>query len=132
MIYRVLDIFFLVFHTSLVVFNVFGWIWKRTRKLNLLTLLLTGSSWLFLGLIVGTIGYCPLTDLHFRVLEKLGHTDLPFSYMKYLFDRITGISLADPFADKVTLAVFIAALLFSLIFNARDYLLKRHKGTFRN
>jgi hypothetical protein len=108
MIYRILDIFFLIFHTSLVIFNLFGWIWRKTRKLNLITLILTGSSWLFLGLAVGTLGYCPLTDWHFRILEKLGKTDLPFSYMKYL-------------VDKLTLGAFTAALLISMILNISDF-----------
>ena len=59
------DIFFVVFHTALILFNMAGWIWKKTRLANLITLLLTGSSWLVLGLIVGSLGYCPLTDWHF-------------------------------------------------------------------
>src|SRR5665811_299369 len=85
MSYRILDIFFLIFHTFLIFFNLFGWIWKRTRKLNLITLSLTGASWLFLGLSVGTLGYCPLTDWHFKILEKLGKTDLPYSYTCLLY-----------------------------------------------
>jgi len=72
MFYRILDIFFVVFHTSVILFNLFGWIWRKTRKYNLILLVITGASWLILGLIVGTLGYCPLTDWHFDVLEKLG------------------------------------------------------------
>ncbi len=125
MTYRILDAFFLVFHTSLVFFNIFGWVWKKTRIANLIVLLLTGSSWLFLGLIVGTLGYCPLTDWHFRVLEKLGHTDLPFSYMKYLFDRITGLNINEQLVDKATLMVFVAALLVSLTLNIIDFVKHR-------
>ncbi|MGA1978673.1 MAG: DUF2784 domain-containing protein [Bacteroidales bacterium] len=124
-IYRILDIFFLLFHTSLVIFNVFGWIWKKTRKLNLITLLLTGSSWLFLGLIVGVPGYCPLTDWHFNVLEKLGRTDLPSSYIKYLADRLTGLNFNSAIVDKATLCVFLAALSFSVVLNIRDFIRKR-------
>ncbi len=117
---KFLDIFFLIFHTSLVIFNVFGWIWKKTRLANLITLLLTGSSWLFLGLIVGTIGYCPLTDWHFTILEKLGKTGLPTSYMKYLADRLTGLDLNETVVDKVTLYVFLASLFLSAVMNVRD------------
>jgi len=125
MIYRILDIFFVVFHSSLVIFNIFGWVFRKTRRLNLITLILTGSSWLFLGLLVGTLGYCPLTDWHFRILEKMGKTNLPFSYMKYLFDRITGLNIDEKLVDKLTLAVFVAALAASIIFNTRDFLRKR-------
>ena len=121
MSYRILDIFFLIFHTFLIFFNLFGWIWKRTRKLNLITLSLTGASWLFLGLSVGTLGYCPLTDWHFKILEKLGKTDLPYSYTKYLADRLTGLDINATRVDNVTLYTFLAALVISIALNLRDY-----------
>ena len=45
-----LDGFFFVFHAALIAFNVFGWIPKRTRRLNLICLLVTASSWFVMGL----------------------------------------------------------------------------------
>ena len=129
MSYRILDIFFLIFHTFLIFFNLFGWIWKRTRKLNLIVLSLTGASWLFLGLIVGTLGYCPLTDWHFKILEKLGNTDLPYSYTKYLANRLTGLDISASLVDNVTLWSFLAALVISIVLNLRDYK-KRKDGIF--
>lgn len=121
MIYRLLDIFFVVFHTSLTLFNLFGWIWKKTRLANMITLALTGASWLFLGLIVGMLGYCPLTDWHFDILEKLGKTDLPTSYIKYLVDRLTGLDVNQIIVDKATLYGLIAALAISLFLNIKDF-----------
>jgi hypothetical protein len=120
MIYRILDIFFVIFHTSLTLFNMFGWIWRKTRLANLITLGLTGGSWLILGLIVGMIGYCPLTDWHFNILYKLGKTDLPISYIKYLADRLTGLDFDQTLIDNATLYGFIIALIISLLLNARD------------
>jgi hypothetical protein len=125
MIYRILDIFFVIFHTSLIFFNLFGWIWKKIRKYNLITLLLTGASWSFLGLIVGTPGYCPLTDWHFSVLNKLGVTDLPSSYVKYLVDRLTGLYFNPSLIDNFTLYSFLVALGLSIFLNFRDYVVKR-------
>lgn len=125
MIWHLLDIFFVVFHTFLIFFNLFSWIWKRTRILNLFTLIITGASWLFLGLIVGTLGYCPLTDWHFSILEKLGETDLPNSYIKYLVDRLSGLDLNASLVDNVTLYAFLAALVFSIFFNVKDYMNSR-------
>jgi hypothetical protein len=126
MIYRILDIFFIIFHTSLIFFNLFGWIWRKTRVLNLIILGLTGASWLFLGLIVGTLGYCPLTDWHFNVLGKLGETGLPSSYVKYLADRLTGLDLNTSLVDHITLFAFLAALTISLVLNIRDFILTRN------
>ena len=119
-VYVLLDIFFVIFHTSLTLFNALGWAWKKTRVWNLITLLLTGSSWLFLGMIVGVPGYCPFTDWHFNVLRKLGKTNLPNSYLKYLFDRITGLNIDSTLVDRVTLIVFVVALAVSVFLNLRD------------
>jgi hypothetical protein len=125
MLYRILDIFFVLFHTSLILFNLFGWIWKKTRLANLIALLLTGASWLFLGLIVGMLGYCPLTDWHFNILDKLGKTDLPVSYIKYLVDRLTGLDVSQTLVDNFTLYGLIAALAISLVLNIRDFIRKK-------
>ena len=99
--YKFLDIFFLLFHSLLIIFNLFAWIWKPIRKANFITLVLTGASWFILGIFYG-IGYCPLTDWHWEVLEKLGHSNLPASYMKYLFDRITGLDINAQIVDIAT------------------------------
>jgi len=121
MIWHLLDIFFVVFHTSLIFFNLFGWIWRKTRIFNLITLLLTGSSWLLLGLIVGTLGYCPLTDWHFAVLNELGESSLPSSYIKYIADGLTGLNVSVSFIDRITLLSFLAALIISILYNIHDF-----------
>jgi len=125
MFYRLADIFFVLFHSSIIVFNLFGWIWKKTRTANIVMLLLTGGSWLILGLIVGTLGYCPFTDWHFSVLDKLGKTGLPDSYVKYLADRITGLNFDASLVDDLTLYLFLAALAVSVFLNIRDYKIKK-------
>jgi hypothetical protein len=125
MIYHILDIFFVIFHSSVIIFNLFGWIWKKTRIANLILLTLTGASWLFLGLIVGVLGYCPFTDWHFNVLYKLGKTDLPNSYVKYLADRITGLNFNASLVDSITLYAFLAALAISVFLNINDYRKKK-------
>jgi hypothetical protein len=116
---KLLDFFFIAFHTLLIFFNLFGWIFRKTRKLNLITLSLTGASWFILGIFYG-IGYCPLTDWHFRILEKLGETNLPSSYMVYLFDRLTGIELNGTLVDRLTMAGFLLALVVSVGVNVWD------------
>lgn len=125
MVYRILDIFFVVFHTTLTLFNLFGWIFKKTRVINMITLVLTGSSWLFLGLITGTMGYCPLTDWHFSILERMGQTGLPASYIKYLADRLTGLDVNPSLVDSITLYAFLAVLVLSLGFNIKDFISRK-------
>jgi len=123
---QIADWFFVVFHTSLTLFNALGWIWKATRKLNLITLVLTGASWFLLGLFYG-IGYCPLTDWHFQILRRLDGHDLPSSYLKYLVERLTPFDPSSSLVDTTTAIVFFVALALSLVLNIRD---RRKKGAF--
>ena len=123
---KFLDIFFTVFHTCLVLFNLFGWIWRKTRLLNLITLLVTAGSWSVLGIFYG-FGYCPLTDWHFNVLEKLGYTNLPDSYLSFLFTRLTGLPVDQSLVDAVTLWGLIIALAISLYLNITQWIKVRKK-----
>lgn len=116
--YHFLDIFFVIFHSLIIIFNLFGWIWKRTRLANLILLLLTGGSWFILGIFYG-IGFCPFTQWHWEVLNHLGIYDLPNSYVKYLVQRITGVSFGDQLVDTVTAICYFTALALSLFFNLR-------------
>ena len=118
--YVFLDYFFLVFHSGLVLFNLTGWIWRKTRRLHLFVISLTFLSWFGLGLFYGW-GYCPSTDWHFQVKRKLGETGLPNSYVKYYLDRLSGFAW-DPFVvDAIVLILGLGALAASVWLNWRDW-----------
>ena len=130
MIYSIIDIFFVIFHTSLIIFNVLGWTWKKTRLANLITLGLTGGSWFILGIFYG-LGYCPLTEWHFNVLEKLGKQNLPLSYTEYLAERLTGANFDGEVVNMITLVGLFFSMIFSLHFHYlhnRDYRKKKKAG----
>lgn len=113
-----LNIFFFVFHTVLTLFNLVGWAFRKTRRLNLITLLLTAFSWGVLGIFYG-FGYCFLTDWHWAVREKLGY-DTPYnSYIQFFVDEVFGIQTSARTADTWTLILFIAALIASITVNVR-------------
>ena len=118
--YHVADWFFVVFHLLLTLFNAGGWVWKKTRRLNLVTLLLTGASWSILGIFFG-FGYCPLTDWHWQVLYELEVYNLPSSYLEYLFERISGLEAQTPVVNFLTGLFFGIALIASRALNYRDY-----------
>ena len=122
--YVFLDYFFLIFHTILIFFNLFAWIWKPLRKANLITLLITGASWFLLGIFYG-IGYCPLTDWHWEVLQKLGVHNLPNSYVKYLIDRLTGLDVNASLVEYATSISYFAALLISLFVNFKKKIFRK-------
>ncbi|MDO9153453.1 MAG: DUF2784 family protein [Paludibacter sp.] len=122
--YELANIFFLVFHSALIVFVLFGWMWNKTKKANLVFLLLIAFSWFVLGIWFG-IGYCPLTDWHWEVLKKLGHRDLPSSYFSYLLKKITSIEISSKAADILTVVFFFLAFIASIFVN---FIMRRKKS----
>lgn len=115
----VLDVALLVFHLALIGFNLTGWIWRGTRRIHLAVILLTMISWFGLGVFYG-LGYCPLTDWHWRVKEKRGETDLPASYVKYYVDALTGLDSDPALVDGIVLVLGLSAFAASLAVNWRD------------
>jgi hypothetical protein len=115
-----LNYFFFAFHTVLILFNILGWMFHKTRRWNLLTLLLTGASWFILGIWYGW-GYCFCTDWHWDVRERLGYIDHSSSYIHFLVLELTGIDVPKELVDDITVAVFFFALIMSLVLNARDF-----------
>ena len=122
---ELLDAFFAAFHGALILFNLTGWIWARTRRVHLAVIGLTFLSWFGLGVFYGW-GYCPCTDWHWQVKQSLGETDLPYSYVKYYADRLTGLDW-DPFVvDATVLMLGLLALALSVRANWRGYLERRN------
>ncbi len=116
---ELLNIGFIIFHTVLILFNLFGWIWEKTRRLNLITLLLTAFSWFILGIWYG-FGYCPCTDWHWQVRSALGYTDMPQSYIKFLIDLWTGIEFSAFTVNLWSGILFGLALAASLYVNFKE------------
>ncbi|HYV91764.1 MAG TPA: DUF2784 domain-containing protein [Chitinophagales bacterium] len=121
---QLLNYFFFSFHTFLILFNTFGWIFRRTRKWNLLTLSLTAFSWFVLGIWFGW-GYCFCTDWHWKVREHLGYHDMTNSYIQFLLLKFTGKNFQESLVDTVTAAVFFASYALSIFVNVNDYAKKR-------
>jgi Protein of Unknown function (DUF2784) len=118
--YQFLNYFFFFFHTSLILFNTFGWIFRKTRKWNLITLFATAFSWFVLGIWYGW-GYCFCTDWHWRVREHLGYNDNTNSYTQFLARKFTGIEFNPNLVDTITAVVFFASLILSIVLNVLDW-----------
>lgn len=120
------DGFYLLLHTAVIFFNLFGWYWPTTRRANLMLLLATATSWIGLGLFYG-LGYCPLTDWHYQALVDAGVTDLPRSYIAYIAERLSGWRPPALATDVVTTCAFGGALITSITLNLRDYKRKHQR-----
>lgn len=119
-----LDYFFIVFHTLFTLFNMIGWIWKKTRIYHLITIGLTAMSWFVAGIWYGW-GYCFCTDWHWQVREILGKPMGSNSYIHFLIKELTGINLNEKLVDQFVLIIFSVCILLSLIFFIRDLIRKR-------
>lgn len=118
--YAFLDKFFFIFHSSLIVFILFAWIWKKTRLANLVVILMTAFSWTVLGIWYG-FGYCPCTEWHWQVRVKLGYYDMPSTYTKFLIDSLTGLDVSPIWVDTLAVSLLILAFAASVFTNARDW-----------
>ena len=118
--YVFLDKFFFVFHSMLIVLILFGWIWRKTRVINFIVVLLTALSWTVLGIWYG-FGFCPCTQWHWQVREKLGYFDMPSSYTKFLIDSLTGLDVNEKLVDILAASFLVLALFFSVFTNVRDW-----------
>ena len=97
-------------------FNLFGWIWKKTRKLHLMVVAATLFSWLGLGFWYG-FGYCFLTDWEWEIKRSLGERNLPHSFTQYLSDNVFGLFWNTNLVDTLTVGMFVLAILFALWVN---------------
>ena len=109
------DIFFTILHLVIIGFNLFGWIFYKTRKAHFITIILTAISWFVLGIWFG-VGYCPITDWQWQVKQKLGEQNLPNSFVKYYGEKMMGSRLDTAFVDIVTLTAFLLAATLSIYF----------------
>lgn len=99
--YEALNIALHVTHQCLIGFTVFGWAFCETRLMHLATMVLVGVSWLGFGMFHG-LGYCVLTDLHWKLKERMGEERPDFGYMKFLADRLSGRDIDAKLIDAVT------------------------------
>ncbi|MEZ6061956.1 MAG: DUF2784 family protein [Planctomycetaceae bacterium] len=104
-----LNIAFFVIHNTLIVFNLTGWIWPKTRKLHLVTMGMTLFSWLVMGAWKGW-GYCACADWHFQIRRRMGIHAGESSYTELLFNQVPGLKVTRTFADIVTITVLVLIL----------------------
>jgi len=127
-VYPFLDKFFFIIHSFIIIFILFGWIWKKTRVANLIIILITAFSWFILGIWYG-FGYCFCTHWHYQVRMKLGYFDMPSSYIKFLVDILTGVDINPKLLDTFTFTFFFMAFIASIVINLKDWRNRRQIPT---
>ncbi len=118
--YEFLNVFFFVFHSSLILFILLGWLWTKTRKINLAVVLLTAFFWFVLGIWYG-FGYCPCTDWHWQVRMRLGYYDMPSSYLTFLIRSLTGYDVNKTLIDVFAVVFLLLSICASVVINYREW-----------
>ena len=113
---QILDIFFTLLHLVIILFNLIGWVWAKTRRVHFYCILLTAISWFILGIWYGW-GYCPITDWQWQIKEKLGEGNLPNSFIKYFADQVSGEDINTHLIDTLTVVLFVLAAGLSVYVN---------------
>ena len=78
----------------------------------------TVFCWIGLGFWFG-FGYCPVTDWHWDIKSRLGETDLPNSFIKYMADKLTGLDISSGLIDGITAASFGLVVLVTVYLKLR-------------
>ena len=113
---KILDVLLTLLHLAIILFNLFGWMFRTTRKLHLISVILTAASWFILGIWFG-MGYCPLTDWQWSIKEKLGEHDLPSNFIEYFAEKISGTDFSPQLVNALIGVFFAAAALLSFYVN---------------
>jgi|SRR5690349_15095106 hypothetical protein len=120
---QLLDVLLTIVHIAIIIFNLFGWIPKPTRKAHLVSILLTAASWFVLGIWYGT-GYCPFTEWQWKVKTQLGERDLPSNFVEYYLEKIAGRDISSNFVNNLIVVCFCVAVVMTAYVN---FILPRFK-----
>jgi hypothetical protein len=119
MFYPVLNGFFHLFHVLVISFTLSGWIFPQTRCAHLILVLATLGSWFILGRWLGE-GYCPVTDLHWRIKDSFGEGRPKGTYIYLLVRRVTGQKPSSESVDRAVVYTTFFLLIVSLFFNIKN------------
>lgn len=117
-------------HLLVVILVLFGWLWEKTRLLNLYVILLSVVSWYFLGLWYGK-GFCILTHWQHHLLVLLDLGEIEGTFVAYAVYSITSLRLSDAFLEPMSDVVIVLIFLISLHLNIRETGPFSHMNTLR-
>lgn len=118
-----LNILFFIVHTLIMVFNLTGWIFRRTRILHIVCLGATLFSWFVMGASKG-MGYCVCTDWHFQIRRAMGINDNVHSYIQLIARSFFGVEMDRMTSDFAAGAGLLFILLATLVVWTADLLRK--------
>ncbi|EMF07334.1 DUF2784 family protein [Serratia marcescens] len=119
--YPFLNGVFHVVHIFIIIFVMVGWAFPLLRLVHLALTLLTLGSWFILGQWLG-IGYCPISDWHWKIKTAIGEGQPSGTYINHLLQTIARRELNSETVDKTILIGTVAITAISLALNVRAWL----------
>jgi len=119
--YKVSDLALVVIHGVIIIFTLFGWILPATRLAHLCWIVVTLCCWYVLGIWFG-MGYCPVTDLQWRLKKKMGIGRPEKTFVQFWLERITRRAWTIRGADCLTEGITMVSGAISLALNVRRWI----------
>jgi hypothetical protein len=113
---RILNFILHALHLGIVLGVGIGWLFCETRLPALALQAVILFSWFALGPLSGNrLGFCLVTDIQWRLRNRLGLPERGGGYVKHLLDLLTGRDLDAALIDKWTMRAFFACLAANLL-----------------
>lgn len=116
--YRLANAGFHVAHCAIIAFVMLGWCVPAWLPWHLALILLTLACWFVLGLWMGP-GYCPVSDLHWRLKGALGDGKPAESYIHHVLQALSGRRLS---ATRVDSVVLVGTVLLTVLSAGLNFL----------
>ncbi len=114
-LYFVLNVLCHGVHLAFIGFTVLGWMFAPLQAAHLALVLGMLGCWFVLGRWLGP-GYCPITDVHWRIKAALGPGRPPYSYIHFVLAQL-GWTLNPAKLDQVLGLGAIGIALLSVVVN---------------
>lgn len=114
--YLLLNGLFHLAHLSIILFVMLAWLVPALRPWHLLLTTLTLGCWFVLGYWL-SVGYCPVSDWHWKIKQALGSGRPPQSYIHFVLQKISGRRFDGTRLDQTVVVCTILLLGLSLWLN---------------
>lgn len=106
---QLLDISLYLLHFAVLAFGLTGWLHGRTRILHRYVVSGIAACWFLIGPLKGEPGWCPLTELQWKVKHAAGMRELPSGWIDHLFTQ-AGVMMNAQLINIACSAAFIVLI----------------------
>lgn len=102
-------------HMLIVGFSAVAWMFDTTRVYHLALQIGIAFSWFVIGYFKKRLGFCLVTDIHWKVLEKLNKKPATSSYIKFLADIFWPKVIKEQVCEAIAYKTFCFTSIASIV-----------------